>query len=373
MLAELAVSDAGRVRRPGRGGAGSAAGRHEAPKCRCLIPARAPSTADQPRSAARGVRCSLGELTRMITRAAAGSWPGRRGSFLAEGPQAVARGLAPRRPCDRAVRHRRGPGPARRAGRTGRRQGVAVHLVSGEVMAELAQTVTPQGLLAVCRLRRRAAGPGADRPAARAPAGGRRARQRARPRQRRAPCCGPPTRRAPRRCCSPTPRSTPTTARRVRASAGSLFHVPLVAGVPAGAGRRRAAGRGPARARRRRRAAGAPWTSCPGPNWPRPTALAVRQRGLGPARGRCWPWPTSRSRCRSTAGPRASTWPRPPRSASTPAPALSGGRTASTERRNAYVWSPSPWLTQTYSARCVGCYGNASTLESHHISVSTKR
>jgi len=31
------------------------------------------------------------------------------------------------------------------------RQGAPVHEVSGEVMAELAQTVTPQGLLAVCR------------------------------------------------------------------------------------------------------------------------------------------------------------------------------------------------------------------------------
>jgi RNA methyltransferase, TrmH family len=30
-------------------------------------------------------------------------------------------------------------------------QGIATHAVSGEVMAELAQTVTPQGLLAVCR------------------------------------------------------------------------------------------------------------------------------------------------------------------------------------------------------------------------------
>ena len=32
-----------------------------------------------------------------------------------------------------------------------RAQGAAVHAVSGEVMAELAQTVTPQGVLAVCR------------------------------------------------------------------------------------------------------------------------------------------------------------------------------------------------------------------------------
>jgi TrmH family RNA methyltransferase len=36
------------------------------------------------------------------------------------------------------------------AARAGR-QGAAVHVVSGEVMAELAQTVTPQGILAVCR------------------------------------------------------------------------------------------------------------------------------------------------------------------------------------------------------------------------------
>jgi len=31
------------------------------------------------------------------------------------------------------------------------RQGAAVHAVSGEVMAELAQTITPQGIVAVCR------------------------------------------------------------------------------------------------------------------------------------------------------------------------------------------------------------------------------
>src|SRR5260370_599190 len=32
-----------------------------------------------------------------------------------------------------------------------RRQGAEVNTVSGEVMAELAQTITPQGVLAVCR------------------------------------------------------------------------------------------------------------------------------------------------------------------------------------------------------------------------------
>jgi RNA methyltransferase, TrmH family len=75
-------------------------------------------------------------------------------SFLAEGPQAVrealAWGQAPGAVSELFVtatarsRHEELVGQA--AG-----QGAGVTLVSGEVMAELAQTVTPQGLLAVCR------------------------------------------------------------------------------------------------------------------------------------------------------------------------------------------------------------------------------
>jgi RNA methyltransferase, TrmH family len=84
-------------------------------------------------------------------------------SFLAEGPQAVREALAfpetgPGRPAtqDQGVvtelfvtraalsRHRDLVDQA--AG-----TGAGVHAVSGEVMADLAQTVTPQGLLAVCR------------------------------------------------------------------------------------------------------------------------------------------------------------------------------------------------------------------------------
>jgi len=105
-------------------------------------------------------------------------------SFLAEGPQAVRealawqdmvgvpggreRGPADRGPADQGPRdHGAAPGagglvtelfvtaPARsRHGELVRRaaaQGAAVHAVSGEVMAELAQTITPQGLLAVCQ------------------------------------------------------------------------------------------------------------------------------------------------------------------------------------------------------------------------------
>ena len=98
--------------------------------------------------------------------------------------------------------------------------GIPVHLVSGEVMAELAQTITPQGLLAVCGF--------VDVPLDQALNGsagpdGRNAPPDHRPWSpcwpacatpvTRAPYCAPLTRPAPTRCCSPTPRSTPTTAR----------------------------------------------------------------------------------------------------------------------------------------------------------------
>jgi RNA methyltransferase, TrmH family len=74
-------------------------------------------------------------------------------SFLAEGPQAVREALAwPQGSViselfvTSAAWSRYDELVAQAAG-----TGVPVHAVSGEVMAELAQTVTPQGLLAVCR------------------------------------------------------------------------------------------------------------------------------------------------------------------------------------------------------------------------------
>jgi TrmH family RNA methyltransferase len=102
-------------------------------------------------------------------------------SFLAEGPQAVREALAMREnPALAAAPAASGAaasGDAAGSGAAGSRpvvvtelfvtgaawarhaelaeraagQGASVHAVSGEVMAELAQTVTPQGLLAVCR------------------------------------------------------------------------------------------------------------------------------------------------------------------------------------------------------------------------------
>ena len=74
----------------------------------------------------------------------------RERAFLAEGPQAVAEALA----TGAAVTGLfvTAPAQARHAGLVEQAQdaGIDVQLVSGEVMSELAQTVTPQGLLAVC-------------------------------------------------------------------------------------------------------------------------------------------------------------------------------------------------------------------------------
>jgi RNA methyltransferase, TrmH family len=72
-------------------------------------------------------------------------------SFLAEGPQAVGAALGR----DGVVSQLfiTAAARARHADLAGQaaRQGAHVQAVSGEVMAELAQTITPQGVLAVCR------------------------------------------------------------------------------------------------------------------------------------------------------------------------------------------------------------------------------
>jgi TrmH family RNA methyltransferase len=72
-------------------------------------------------------------------------------SFLAEGPQAVREAL--RQPGVLTELFVTGAGRDRHPDLVGQAAGqdVPVYEVSGEVMAELAQTITPQGLLGVCR------------------------------------------------------------------------------------------------------------------------------------------------------------------------------------------------------------------------------
>jgi TrmH family RNA methyltransferase len=77
--------------------------------------------------------------------------------FLAEGPQAIREALGRigqgGQPAVITELFVTGPARARHGELAGQMasRGIPVHEVSGELMAELAQTVTPQGLLAVCR------------------------------------------------------------------------------------------------------------------------------------------------------------------------------------------------------------------------------
>ena len=71
--------------------------------------------------------------------------------FLAEGPQAVREALRVPGTLTELFVTSQGKGRHPELAAQAASQGVAVHEVSGEVMAELAQTITPQGLLGVCR------------------------------------------------------------------------------------------------------------------------------------------------------------------------------------------------------------------------------
>jgi RNA methyltransferase, TrmH family len=72
-------------------------------------------------------------------------------SFLAEGPQAVREALREPGVLTELFVTSQGAGRHPELIAQAAHRGVAVHEVSGEVMAELAQTITPQGLLGVCR------------------------------------------------------------------------------------------------------------------------------------------------------------------------------------------------------------------------------
>ena len=151
--------------------------------------------------------------------------------FLAEGPQAVREALG--QPGDghgTAVRELFVTAPARSRHaalvQAVARTGAPVHEVSGDIMAELAQTVTPQGLLAVC--------PFLDVPLGQALAGV--------PRlvvvlanARDPGNAGTVLRTADAAGADAVifagASVDPYNSKCVRSSAGSLFHVPVVAGV----------------------------------------------------------------------------------------------------------------------------------------------
>ena len=160
-------------------------------------------------------------------------------AFLAEGPQAVSEAFYSGAPvselfvtAEARTRHQDLVAAMTKAG-------VPVHAVSGEVMAELAQTVTPQGLLAVCDFVDVPLDQALEPPpslvavlaSVRDPGN-----------------AGTVLRAADAAGAQAVLFSDasvdPYNGKAVRASAGSLFHVPLVAGVrlEAAAGALRAAG-----------------------------------------------------------------------------------------------------------------------------------
>ncbi len=159
-------------------------------------------------------------------------------AFLAEGPQAVTEAFGSAAPVTElfvtAEARARHTDLVTAMGRAG----IPVHLVSGEVMAELAQTVTPQGLLAVCGF--------VDVPLADAlgGTGGDAGPDRAAPPRLAAVLAsvrdpgnaGTVLRTADAAGAQAVIFSDasvdPYNGKCVRASAGSLFHVPLVAGIP---------------------------------------------------------------------------------------------------------------------------------------------
>ena len=72
-------------------------------------------------------------------------------SFLAEGPQAVGEALAAGGVVTQLFVTSSAQARYAELIRLAAAQGADVHAVSGEVMTELAQTITPQGVLALCR------------------------------------------------------------------------------------------------------------------------------------------------------------------------------------------------------------------------------
>jgi TrmH family RNA methyltransferase len=158
-------------------------------------------------------------------------------AFLAEGPQAVTEAFASGAPVTELF-----VTAAARARHDGlvtaiARAGIPVHTVSGEVMSDLAQTVTPQGVLAVCGF--------VDVPLEEAVAAvqGDPAAEDSRPRLvavlanvRDPGNAGTVLRTADAAGAQAVIFSDasvdPYNGKCVRATAGSLFHLPVVAGIP---------------------------------------------------------------------------------------------------------------------------------------------
>jgi len=104
--------------------------------------------AASPQTAGMGVRSPRVKAARQLGKRA---FRERGRLFLAEGPQAVREALRQQGVLTELFVTGQGRGRHPELAAQAAGQGIAVHEVSGEVMAELAQTITPQGMLGVCR------------------------------------------------------------------------------------------------------------------------------------------------------------------------------------------------------------------------------
>jgi RNA methyltransferase, TrmH family len=181
-----------------------------------------PATADRQPA---GIRSPRVRAARQLTKRALRQ---RARAFLVEGPQAVGEAIAAGAPLTELFVTAEGSAKWPALVAAARERGAAVHPVNGEVMAALAQTVTPQGLLGVCDF--------VDVPLA--------ALTGARPRlvvllaQVRDPGnAGTVLRTADaagaRGVVFSTASVDPYNGKCVRASAGSLFHLPIATGISA--------------------------------------------------------------------------------------------------------------------------------------------
>jgi TrmH family RNA methyltransferase len=107
-----------------------------------------PVRSARPQLGAAGARSPRVKAARLLAKR---SFRERDRLFLAEGPQAVREALADGGVMTELFVTSQGRSRHPELAAQATRQGVPVHEVSGEVMTELAQTITPQGLLGVCR------------------------------------------------------------------------------------------------------------------------------------------------------------------------------------------------------------------------------
>ena len=315
ILAELAVNDAGRVRRAGRGWPRPPCRPTSTPRGLTVEPARPTQ-----RPSARSRRLAEPRAAD-LPRHAGGGGPAARqagvprpadGRFLAEGPQAVREAGSRPRPGrrGRAVRHRRRRrAPPRPARRRARPRAAGARASATRRWRRSPRPSPRRGSSAVCAFARRPA---------------RRGLLRRRARRGWSPCCAARPRPGQRRHRDPRGRR----GRRRRRGARRRQRRPVQRQVRAG--QRPAAcstcrwSPASAVAEARARRCGPPGCGCSPPTARRrdlddvddagaarrPDRLALRQRGVGAAAEDAGAAPTPWCGCRSTGAPRASTWPR---------------------------------------------------------------